>query len=253
MSGRIGENVIGDRTPFDVLTQAFSRWEGVYSSGIRFAFEGTTGTRDRDDDDDVNLLTLAPSESLGGGVLAATFLVNDASGILRDVDIVFSSEVDYTTSDSPDPSRYDLESVAAHEIGHLLGLEHTGLARATMAPFSDRGDVHQRTLESDDAIGASVLYPEGDFLSQTGTLVGSITLRGEPVFLSHVVATSVSGRIIASALTTPDGGYRIRGLPPDVYIVFAERLDGPIVPANVNGFRAGFGGVETDGYRTTFH
>jgi len=252
-STEVGGNVVGDRAPIDVLGEAFSAWEQLDSSAIRFALRGTRPQRERNAFDDVNLVTLGASESLGTGVLAAAFLSSDAAGVLNDVDIVFASSVAYTTSRSPEADRFDLQSIATHEIGHLLGLEHTGLARATMAPFSDRGDVYQRTPHSDDQVGASLLYPDGGFPAQTGSLAGRVTLAGSPVFVSHVVAANVNGPIVATAFSEPDGSYVIDGLPPDVYVVYAEPLDGPVLPGNVGGFRAGFGGTPTVGYGTFFH
>jgi hypothetical protein len=245
--------VVGARSVEEVMLAAFARWEGLDESSWRFAYEGTTRRRDRNDDDRVQLVTLGSDENLGEGVLAATFLSGMRDGALNDVDIVFARSVSFTTSEEPEPSRYDLESVAVHEIGHLIGLEHSGLVRGTMAPFTDEGDVHQRTPESDDRVGAALLAPSADFLSRTGSLAGRVTLDGLGVFLAHVVATRIDGEVVAAVLTSPDGGYRIDGLEPGVYLVHAERLDGPIGASNVDSQRQGFGRSETVGYATTFH
>lgn len=253
IAAAVGGNVTGDRSPLDVVSAAFASWEVVTSSTIAFGFQGTTGARERSARDGVNLVTLGAQESLGSGVLAATFLTSDAAGKLVDVDIVFGRGIAFSTSVSADPGSYDLEAIATHEVGHFLGLEHSGLSRATMVPFSDRGDAHQRTPESDDRIGASVLYPADGFLAGTGALAGRITIAGAPVFLSHVVVANVNGPIVASTLSAPDGSYRVEGLAPDVYVVYAEPLDGPVAPGNVSGFRAGFGGNPSTGYGTFFH
>jgi hypothetical protein len=253
LSNNLGGNLTGDRTPLDVLTAAFATWEDVPTSRIRFAFQGVVGTRERSSGDGVNLLALGAKENLGTGVLAATFLTSDAAGNLVDADIVFAQSVAFSTSSTPDPASYDLQAVATHEIGHFLGLEHSGLARATMVPYTDRGEIQQRTLHSDDEIGAALLYPEAGFLASTGSLSGRITLAGAPVYLANVVAANVNGPIVASAYSLPDGTYRIDGLPPDVYVVYAEPLDGPISQVNVGGFRAAFGGNPSIGYGTFFH
>lgn len=253
VSSQVGGNVSGDRPPFDVLQRAFASWEELTTSSIRFAFQGTRGARDRSSGDRVNLVTLGANENLGTGVLAATFLSSDAAGNLVDVDIVFGKSVAFGTSENGDAGSYDLEGVATHEIGHLLGLEHSGLSRATMVPFSDREDLHQRTPHDDDRIGASLLYPEDGFLAGSGSLSGRVTVAGAPVYVAHVVAADVNGPILAGAYTAPDGSYRIDGLPPDVYVVYAEPLDGPVAPGNVSGFRSAFGAVPTVGYGTFFH
>lgn len=253
MAAEVGGNVIGDRVALDVITASFASWEDVAPSSARFAFQGIVGSRNRNSRDRVNLITLGAQESLGTGVLAATFIASEDSGRITDADIVFGRDVAFSTSATPDPGRFDVEAIATHEIGHLLGLEHSGLARATMAPFTDRGDVHQRTPHLDDQIGAALLYPADGFLGSTGALAGRVTLAGAPVFVAHVVAARADGPIVAGTLSEPDGSYRIEGLAPGAYVVYAEPLDGPITTGNVNAFRSGFGGVPTSGYGTFFH
>lgn len=253
ISAGIGGNVTGDRSTLDVIASAFGHWEDLSTSAIRFAFDGSSNARNRSANDRVNLVTLNTTESLGSGVLAATFLTSDASGNLVDVDIVFSRDVAFSTSGTVDAGSYDLESVATHEAGHFLGLEHSGLARATMVPFSDRGEGQQRTPSEDDRIGASLLYPEDGFLAGTGALAGRISVAGASVYLAQVVAARVNGPVVAQTYSAPDGTYRIEGLAPDVYVVYAEPLDGPVVPGNVGGFRSAFGGTPSTGYGTFFH
>ncbi|MGX8903867.1 matrixin family metalloprotease [Streptomyces netropsis] len=51
---------------------------------------------------------------------------------------------------------FDTETVALHEIGHLLGLDHSQVATAVMAPTYS--GVH-RTLSQDDIDGIRTLYP----------------------------------------------------------------------------------------------
>ena len=253
VTASVDGGLLGERTFADVVAAAFGRWETVTESAIAFDFRGVLDRRDRDPGDGRNLVGFADGSTLGSGVLGATFLTSDADGHITDADIVLSRAVEFTTGVEAAAGVYDAESVLTHEIGHLLGLDHTGLVRATMAPFTDRGDVHQRTLELDDAIGAAILYPEGGFPEGRAALAGTVSRDGRGVFLAHVVATTIQGRVVASGYTRPDGTYRIEGLPPDVYLVHAERLDGPVRPSNVAGVREGFGQAETTDYETTFH
>lgn len=54
--------------------------------------------------------------------------------------------------------KIDLYSVAAHEWGHLVALEHSSQTADTMAPNTLCGDTKQRTLTTHDIAGIKYLY-----------------------------------------------------------------------------------------------
>ena len=131
------------------------------------------------------------------------------------------------------PGTTDLESVAVHEVGHLLGLDHTAIVSATMNPQAGSGVTFFRALQTDDRIACSVLYPAPGFTRSTGELAGRVLLEGSGVYGAHVVAMDEAGRAVTSALSGKDGSYRISGLGPGSYSLYAEPLDGPVMEDNI--------------------
>ncbi|KAJ7974492.1 metalloendoproteinase 2-MMP-like [Quillaja saponaria] len=69
----------------------------------------------------------------------------------------FHYDADERWSDNPAKDEYDLETVALHELGHVLGLEHSQDPNSVMVPFIGAG-VIKRTLGKDDADGMHALY-----------------------------------------------------------------------------------------------
>ncbi|XP_075663281.1 metalloendoproteinase 5-MMP-like [Castanea sativa] len=59
--------------------------------------------------------------------------------------------------DNPNGDQLDLVSVATHEIGHILGLQHSTNVDAIMYPFMNRG-MTKRELTDDDIDGIAALY-----------------------------------------------------------------------------------------------
>ncbi|KAL1567837.1 neutrophil collagenase [Salvia divinorum] len=54
------------------------------------------------------------------------------------------------------PGSFDLETIAIHEIGHLLGLGHSSVPQASMYPSIGPGEI--KNLHPDDIEGIRVLY-----------------------------------------------------------------------------------------------
>jgi hypothetical protein len=90
---------------------------------------------------------------LPGSTLAATCI--PASGTVNEFDIEFDGKRPWTTSDTD--IAIDLASVALHEFGHALGLDHTSVRPAVMFATYSRGSL-KRALHADDVEGLVELY-----------------------------------------------------------------------------------------------
>ncbi len=113
-----------------------------------------------------------------------------ASGRLLDADVVVNPDVEFSLLSEKAEMRagtYDLAAVLTHEMGHVLGLGESEEDRmATMWPYADRGDTHQRTLAQDDEAGILDAY-DGPAPLPASTCAPAMTIAGHgapPVWLS---------------------------------------------------------------------
>jgi hypothetical protein len=100
---------------------------------------------------------------LGLGLLAVTRIVWDTDSCeIVDGDVVFNgAEYAWVQGVPQANGEKDFEAVMTHELGHLLGLDHTEVAGSTMKyPYED--DLAWRTLGCDDTAGVCDLYTRGD-------------------------------------------------------------------------------------------
>ncbi len=143
-----------------------------------------------------------------------------------DADIEFNPRVNFVTSTPAPLGSYDLQAIGAHEVGHLLGMDHSGIAHSIMFPYGDAGQGQQRTLAIDDVVGLAANYPNSNFDSATGTISGTITQAGTGIFAAHVIATDATGASVIDGLSNPDGTYKLVGTPPGAYTVVVAPLSG---------------------------
>jgi Matrixin len=222
------------------VSRAFATWQAVPSASIAFQFGGYTSNLPGEDDGRSTLGFLNQPQL--DRVLASTsFLVDAVTGELIESDIFFNSAFPWSVAPGGERNRWDVESIALHEIGHFNGLGHSALGETEMANGGRRvlsvaavmfpialgaGDVSMRTLRPDDIAGISDLYPDAGFNDDTGSISGKVTKNGSGVFGAHVVAFDVArGEMVANFSLRADGQFSIAGLRPGPHLLRIEPVD----------------------------
>ena len=218
------------------LRNAADAWNEVSDTTAQLIEVTDPAQRARTDwaSDDIRLLTFDENNSSGffpggSGVVAITPLEFFTSGSIIDADVIFNGKDFLFTTDGT-PGRFDIQDVAAHELGHLLGLDHSGVAGATMFPYVDPTIILHRSLSMDDMGGLRDIYPAIQFATITGNIKRADTSAVPGAF---VIATDGFGRTMGSALADASGAFRIEGLPGGIYDVWADPLDQPVSAANL--------------------
>ena len=235
-----GSDIVG------AVRRALARWSSIARINFVITWSSASSVSPSNNGDGISLITIADTaenqtfnaESTAG---RTRVFFDPETGTIAEADVSINphpkteegADLQFSTDGSP--GTYDLEATFTHEIGHLLGLDHSAVLGSTMQgrqAFNGTFGLPaltERTLSEDDRQRIRSLYGpklklgriEGHLidnrLPNTSTPLSSVSIWAENVS---------SGRVVASGTTNDDGAYKFDGLAPGQYrVVVAPRED----------------------------
>jgi Carboxypeptidase regulatory-like domain/Matrixin len=237
-----GAHVKADSDVVGAARRALARWSNLTNINFVLTWSPLTSVSPAEAGDGISLLTIAATaenEAFNSDATTGRTRVffDRETGNIAEADISINprpraedgTELLFSTDGTP--GTYDLEATFTHEIGHLLGLDHSAVLSSTMQSRQAFNGTFglpaltERTLSEDDRQKVRGLYGPKQRLGRIeGRLIdnrapGSLTaLNGVNVWAENVA----NGRVIASDVTTQDGSYRLEGLMPGQYRVLVS-------------------------------
>ncbi|HEY2961254.1 MAG TPA: matrixin family metalloprotease [Pyrinomonadaceae bacterium] len=239
-----GANIKPDSDVVGAAKRALARWSSLANINFVVTWTSATSVSPAEGGDGVSLLTIADTfenEQFNFDSTTARTRVffNPATGTIAEADISINpqpraedgTELQFSTDGTP--GTYDLEATFTHEIGHLLGLEHSAVLASTMQSRQAYNGTFglpaltERTLSEDDRQKIRSLYGPGLRLGRIeGRLVDNRTPGAfTPLSNVNIWAENVtSGRVMASDITAEDGSYELEGLAAGQYRVMVSSV-----------------------------
>jgi hypothetical protein len=224
----------------DAVNRAFASWTSVETASVEAEFVGMTAARPNDNDG-MTVIGFVHRPDQDRTLGATSFLIDTLSGEILEAEIYLNSAFAWSVNTGGQADRYDVESIALHEIGHLLGLGHSALGEtelrnggrrvlateAVMFPIAlSTGSTEGRTLRADDIAGISDIYPSSSYRRERGSVSGRVTKSGGGVLGAHIVAFNLrTGKLVGGFSLNENGRFVIGGLEPGPHVLRVEPLD----------------------------
>jgi len=242
-----GANIKPDSDVVGAARRSLARWSSLTNINFAVTWSQSASISPAEAGDGVSLLTIAATaenEAFNSATTTGRTRVffDPETGNIAEADISINprpraddgTELQFSTDGTP--GTYDLEATFTHEIGHLLGLDHSAILSSTMQgrqAFNGTFGLPaltERTLSEDDRQKIRSLY--GPRL-KLGRIEGRLADNRVPGILLPLNAVNVwaenvaNGRVIASDVTAEDGTYHLEGLQPGQYrVIVSAAADG---------------------------
>ncbi|MBC8404180.1 MAG: IPT/TIG domain-containing protein [Planctomycetes bacterium] len=227
----------------DAADRAFATWNQISKSAINFQRGADTAAADYSKSSHLVYLDSDNSSGFfpnGSGTVAITPIIYSTSdGRMIDVDIIFNGK-DFDFALHAGGNDFDLQDVMTHEIGHMIGLDHSPVHGSSMWPYVAPGQWLHRSLTQDDISGGIAAAKIGGIAVLKGKLhdFEGENLQGGGVGLIR----ADDGRLAATGISNANGNWVVKGIPAGQYYVYAFPIEGYMTAANFTSDSA----VKTD-------